>query len=99
MRIALAPINPTVGDLAGNVGLIEAAVREAGAVDLVVLPELAVCGYPPRDLLHEPGFVAACGDHADSLAELSKNGPVIVVGCPVQDGPGVRNALLVFGFG
>ncbi|UYV11866.1 MAG: NAD+ synthase [Phycisphaera sp.] len=96
MRIALAPINPTIGDLAGNVKLIGAAVREAGAVDLVVLPELAVCGYPPRDLLHEPGFVAACRDHANSLARLSAGGPAIVVGCPVQDGPGVRNALLVF---
>lgn len=96
MRIALAPINPTVGDLAGNVRLIEAAVREAGAVDLVVLPELAVCGYPPRDLLYEPGFVAACVEHANSLAKLSAGGPAIVVGCPVQDGPGVRNALLVF---
>lgn len=96
MRIALAPINPTIGDLAGNTRLIEAAVREAGAVDLVVLPELAVCGYPPRDLLLEPGFVAACREHASSLATLSAGGPAIVMGCPVQDGPGVRNALLMF---
>lgn len=96
MRIALAPINPTIGDLAGNVRLIDAAVREAGSVDLVVLPELAVCGYPPRDLLYEPWFVAACVEHANSLAKLSAGGPAIVVGCPVQDGPGVRNALLVF---
>lgn len=95
MRIALAPINPTVGDLAGNARLIEGAVREAGAVDLVVLPELSICGYPPRDLLREPGFVAACVEHANALARLSAGGPAIVVGCPVQDGQGVRNALLV----
>lgn len=96
MRIALVPINPTVGDLAGNARLIEGAVREAGAVDLVVLPELSICGYPPRDLLREPGFVAACVEHANALARLSDGGPAIVVGCPVQDGLGVRNALLVF---
>jgi NAD+ synthetase len=96
MRIALAPINPTVGDLIGNIGLIEDAVREAGAVDLVVLPELAVCGYPPRDLLYERGFVEACRERAMGLARLSAGGPAIVVGCPVQDGRGVRNALLVF---
>ncbi|MFI4916849.1 MAG: NAD+ synthase [Phycisphaerales bacterium JB060] len=96
MRIALAPINPTVGDLAGNIRLIEDAVREAGAVDLVVLPELAVCGYPPRDLLYERGFVQACYERAMGLSRLSACGPAIVVGCPVQDGRGVRNALLVF---
>ncbi len=96
MRIALAPINPTVGDLSHNVGLIEDAVREAGAVDLVVLPELAVCGYPPRDLLHERGFVEACRERALEVAKLSAGGPAIVVGCPIQDGRGVRNALLVF---
>jgi len=96
MRIALAPINPTVGDLAGNIALIEDAVRQGGDVDLVVLPELAVCGYPPRDLLHECGFVETCHERAMDLAPLSAGGPVIVVGCPVQDGDGVRNALLVF---
>lgn len=96
MRVALAPINPTIGDLDGNIGLIERAVRAAGDVDLVVLPELAVCGYPPRDLLHERGFAQACRAWAMGLAGLSAGGPVIVVGCPVQDGRGVRNALLVF---
>lgn len=96
MRIALAPVNPTVGDLAGNVRRIEHAVRASGGVDLVVLPELAVCGYPPRDLLHEPGFVDACLDRARSLASLSKGGPALVVGCPTRVGHGVRNSLLVF---
>lgn len=95
MRIALAPINPTVGDPAGNVRLIERAVRAAGEVDLVVLPELAVCGYPPRDLLYEPGFVRACYERALELSRLTQSGPALVVGCPVPDGDGVRNSLLV----
>src|SRR5665213_955403 len=60
MRIALAQINPTVGDLAGNVRKIIdfiARAKTAGA-DLVVFPELAVTGYPPKDLLLKPQFIA-----------------------------------------
>ena len=59
MRIALAQVNPTVGDLAGNsqliVGWMEKA-REAGA-DIVCFPELAITGYPPEDLVLKPAFV------------------------------------------
>jgi NAD+ synthetase len=60
MKVALAQINPTVGDLAGNQAKILAAYRrgvEAGA-ELVMLPELAVTGYPPRDLLLKKSFIA-----------------------------------------
>jgi NAD+ synthase (glutamine-hydrolysing) len=60
MKVALAQINPTVGDLAGNQAKILAAYRrgvEAGA-DIVVVPELAVTGYPPRDLLLKKSFIA-----------------------------------------
>ena len=96
MRVALAPINPTVGDLAGNARLIERAVRDAKGADLVVLPELAMCGYPPRDLLYERAFVEACYTRAVELAVLSEGGGTIVVGCPVADGDGIRNSLLVF---
>ena len=75
MKIALAQINTTVGDLAGNEAKILSAYRrgvEAG-VELVMLPELAISGYPPRDLLHKSQFIhhnlavldrlaAACGE-------------------------------------
>jgi NAD+ synthase (glutamine-hydrolysing) len=60
MRIALAQINVTVGDLPGNAARIVAAAREAlaqGAV-LLVTPELSLCGYPPEDLLLRPAFIA-----------------------------------------
>jgi NAD+ synthase (glutamine-hydrolysing) len=60
MKVALAQINPTVGDLAGNQAKILVAYRrgvEAGA-ELVMLPELAVTGYPPRDLLLKKSFIA-----------------------------------------
>ena len=60
MKIALAQINTTVGDLAGNEAKIldSAARARAGGVDLVLFPELAVTGYPPRDLLLKKDFIA-----------------------------------------
>jgi len=66
MRVALAQINPTVGDLAGNRRLIEEAAAKAAAAGakLVVFPELALTGYPPMDLLERDGFVR------DQLREL-----------------------------
>jgi NAD+ synthase (glutamine-hydrolysing) len=71
MRLALAQINTTVGDLDGNRERIVRAIgeaRDAGA-DLVLLPELAVTGYPPEDLLLRPGFIRAA---ERSLAEVAK---------------------------
>ena len=59
VKIALAQINPTVGDFAGNARLIldfAARAAEAGA-ELAVFPELAVCGYPPADLLEKRSFL------------------------------------------
>jgi NAD+ synthase (glutamine-hydrolysing) len=70
MKVALAQINTTVGDLAGNEARILAAYQrglEAG-VELVVLPELAITGYPPRDLLLRPGFVQRNLECLDRLA-------------------------------
>ncbi len=67
LRIALAQIDPTVGDLDGNVAKICAAydAAEAAGCDIVAFPELAITGYPPEDLVLKPGFVA------DNLAALS----------------------------
>jgi NAD+ synthetase len=72
MKIALAQINPTVGDFVGNVGrIVEYAQRalERGA-DLVVFPELAVCGYPPRDLVERPAFIRKSEAELERLAGL-----------------------------
>ena len=70
MRIALAQLNVVVGDLDGNVERIEAAIGEAtrASADLVVLPELAVTGYPPEDLLLRPGFIRAAREAVDEVA-------------------------------
>ena len=73
MKIALAQINTTVGDLAGNEAMILAAYQrgvEAGA-ELVLVPELAVCGYPPRDLLYKSRFIERCLEVVERLAKAT----------------------------
>ena len=87
MRIALAQIDCVVGDLEGNREKILSSLggaREANA-DLVVLPELAVTGYPPEDLLLRPGFVRAARESLETIAGAT-DGLVALVGTPWFDG-------------
>src|SRR3954453_21393686 len=86
MRIALAQINPVVGDLTGNRELILGHLADAKAqgADLVLLPELAVTGYPPEDLLLRPGFVRAAEESLAAVARATK-GIVALVGVPHFD--------------
>ena len=80
MRIALAQINTTVGDFAGNVERITHFAREGArqGADLVVFPELAITGYPPRDLVEEPSFVERSERELDRLAGLVPDVRVLV---------------------
>jgi NAD+ synthase (glutamine-hydrolysing) len=86
MRLALAQINTTVGDLDGNRARILRGLEEAkvAGADLVLFPELAVTGYPPEDLLLRPGFVRAA---EESLGEIARatHGIVALVGVPHFD--------------
>jgi NAD+ synthase (glutamine-hydrolysing) len=90
LKVALAQINVTVGDLVGNVQRIVAASRAAHATGarLVLFPELSLCGYPPEDLLLRPAFMSACADAladcARALADL--DGLFVVLGHPHQFG-------------
>ena len=71
VKIAVAQINCTVGDLVGNADKIVSfceRAREAGA-DLVLTPELSICGYPPEDLLVRPSFADASREALEALAE------------------------------
>jgi NAD+ synthetase len=82
LKIAVAQINCVVGDLAGNARRILAAAEEARAAgaDLLLTPELALCGYPPEDLLLRPDFYRAC---ASELRQLATVAPLpMVVGHP-----------------
>ena len=95
MRIALSRLEPLVGDPAGNVArMTEAALAAVrSGAQLVAFPELAVSGYPPRDLLQRAGFVEACeralGSMAASLATAGAGDALVVVGCPMRT-PGGR---------
>ena len=86
MRIALAQINPVVGDLAGNRTLILDRIEDAklGGADLAIFPELAVTGYPPEDLLLRPGFVRAAEESLEEIARATR-GIVAIVGTPYFD--------------
>lgn len=90
MRIALLQLNLTVADIAGNCAKITAATRKAAELgaELCVTPELAVCGYPPRDLLLHLGFVQASRQALERLALELKDTPPLLVGFPeLNEGP------------
>jgi NAD+ synthase (glutamine-hydrolysing) len=86
VRLALAQINPVVGDLDGNRNLILERIAEAkaGSADLVIFPELAVTGYPPEDLLLRPGFVRAAEESVEVIAREAR-GATVLVGAPHFD--------------
>ncbi len=104
MRVALAQINPTVGDLVGNRKLIEeaAARAEAERAELVVLPELALTGYPPLDLVERDGFVRDQLRELDALAAASKR-VAIAVGAVLptarREGKRLQNAAVLLAGG
>lgn len=86
MKIALAQLNPTVGDLSGNAQLLRETVATAArqGADLVVAPELFICGYPPRDLLLREEFVAACDRTVRQLAAELPAEVGVLVGHPTE---------------
>ena len=83
MKIALAQINPTVGDFLGNTQKIIEFAREASAAqaDVVLFPELAVCGYPPADFLDKPSFVARAAEAVAEIAATATTGRPLTVIC------------------
>ena len=100
MKIAMAQINCTLGDLAGNASRIAEAASRAHALGARVLltPELSICGYPPEDLLLRRDFVAAC---ERAVGELAQRLPplAVVVGHPEAGPAGLHNAASVLADG
>lgn len=94
LRVALAQINPTVGDLAGNAGLIAAAVTAAqeASANLIVFPEMIVTGYPVEDLALRPSFQAASIRSIQEIA-ASITGDIVAVVGYLDQGP--KNAVAV----
>lgn len=93
LRVALAQINSTVGDLEGNAAKIIAAMERAGEADadIVTFPELAICGYPPEDLLLKPSFLRDSRHAIDGIAQQSE-GIASLIGFPDSVDGGVYNA-------
>ena len=81
MKIALAQIDPTVGDFTGNLEKILAASRRAAdsGARLTVFSELAICGYPPADFVEKPSFLARCRTAVEDLAAASRDLPTAVL--------------------
>ena len=97
LTIAFAQINPTVGDIDGNLARIRAARDRAAAAgaDLVVLPELAVIGYPPEDLVLRPSVVDACRAAVECLIRESRSGPAVIATTPWREDGMVYNAAVI----
>ena len=103
MKIALAQINPTVGDFTGNLEKIVTACRRSAqqGARLTVFSELAICGYPPADFLEKPSFLARCRSAVEELAEATRDLPsALVAGValppPKESGkPAVNAAVLL----
>jgi NAD+ synthase len=98
LRVAIAQLNPVVGDFAGNLALAREALDIATKerADLLVLTELFVSGYPPEDLVLKRSFLNACRGAVEDLAkETKEGGPAILVGAPWPDGTKVFNAVIL----
>ena len=100
MKIALAQVNPIVGDIKGNLQLIKQACEEAAHADVIVFSELVICGYPIEDMALNNGFIDQCNIAIADLVDFSKElKQVIVVGAPLKENEAIYNAALVISAG
>src|SRR5215467_13435250 len=97
LKVALAQLNPTVGDVAGNLAKVRAARAEAKTqgADLVITSELVIAGYFPEDLVLKPSFVARCEEAVEALRSDTKDGgPALFVTTPWREDGKLYNAII-----
>ena len=102
LSIALAQMNPTLGDIEGNLDKHRRMRAEAAAMgaDLVACAELSICGYPPEDLVLKPSFQEACRAAVETLAaETADGGPALLVGTPWRQNGKLYNACALLASG
>ena len=101
LSIAIAQVNPVVGDVAGNLAIVRRARDQAAALgaDLVVFPELVLVGYPPEDLVLRPALVEAAAHALDALERESRSGPGLVVTAPWRESGCLHNAVALLADG
>jgi NAD+ synthase len=95
-RIALAQLNPVMGDIAGNLARARAARAAAASADLILFSELFIVGYPPEDLVLKPALQADARAAIESLAaETDDGGPACLIGVPWEEEGKLYNAMLL----
>jgi NAD+ synthase len=95
-RIALAQLNPVMGDIAGNLARARAARAEAGQADVILFSELFIVGYPPEDLVLKPGLQAGARAAVEEFArDTADGGPAVLIGAPWVDQGKLYNAMLL----
>jgi NAD+ synthase len=102
LAIAIAQLNPVVGDIGGNADKARRARSDAATAgaDIVLFPELFISGYPPEDLVLNPAFQAACRLAVESLArETADGGPALLIGTPWNEQGKVYNAVCLLAGG
>ena len=95
LSIALAQLNPTVGDIEGNVVRVKSARNRATGCDLIVCAELALIGYPPEDLVLRPAVLDATRRAVHDLASETRTGPALLVTTPWAEHGAVHNAAIL----
>jgi len=97
LHIAIAQLNPCVGDIAGNLRRAKQALAQAAAAkaDIILFSELFLSGYAPEDLVLRPAFVQACEAAAQELAAAAKSGPAVIIGLPVARRGRLYNAVML----
>ena len=102
LAIAVAQLNPIVGDVAGNLERARAARAQAAhdRADVIVFPEMFIAGYPPEDLVLRPAFQSACRAAIETLArETADGGPAVLIGSPWVEDAKLYNAYALLAAG